>query len=127
MKLTIPLLAFAALMACAPAPWAYKGMHDGVDISYRWRHATGKPSELHLRLENTTSEDRSVSLEIGLYYQGRTVETFTADTCIRAGRTLNGRLNGFYFISTRLSNEQVRSGDTQIELTRSDVRPEVCP
>jgi hypothetical protein len=62
MKRTIPLLAFAALMACAPAPWAYKGMHDGVDISYRWRHATGKPSELHLRLENTTSEDRSVSL-----------------------------------------------------------------
>ncbi|MDX9751496.1 MAG: hypothetical protein RBT71_10485 [Flavobacteriales bacterium] len=127
MKYIAVVSALAGLMACAPAQWAYKGMHNGVDISYRWQHRTGKPAELLLRMENTTAEDRDVSLAIDLYYQGRTVETFSADTCMRAGQTMNGKVNGFYFISARLSNEQVKSGDAQVEMTRTAVDPGSCP
>ena len=78
-------------------------------------------------MKNTTQEDRHVSLVIDLYYQGLTVEVLEADTCIKAGRTLNGNLNGIYFIPQRLSSEQIKSGDAEAELTRSEVTPETCP
>lgn len=126
MKQFASFLSLIGLVACAPTQWAYKGMHDGVDVSYRWQYPTGKPPELLLRLQNTSAGDKSVDLAIDLYYQGRTVETFEADTCIRAGQTLNGKLNGFYFISTRLSTEQIRSGDTQVEATRTAIEAGSC-
>ncbi len=114
------------LIACAPTQWAYKGMHDGVDMSYRWQYPPGKPAELLLRLENTTDADKTIDLAIDLYFQGRTVETFEADTCIGAGQTLNGKVNGFYFIPSRLTSDQLRSGDTQVEATRTVIEAGSC-
>jgi predicted RecA/RadA family phage recombinase len=74
-----------------------------------------------MKLTNTTGEDLRIDLGIDLSYQGRTVETLSADTCIRAGQTLNGRLNGIYFIPERLTTEQIKDGGTQVELSRTDV------
>ena len=127
MNRTAPLLLALVLMGCASKSWLYKGMNDGVDISYRWNHPSGKPSELLLRLENTTTEDKDVSLVLDLYYQGRTVETLMADTCIRVGQTLNGKVNGIYFIPERVTTVQVKDGGTAVELTRTSIAPAVCP
>jgi hypothetical protein len=120
----IPLM--LALSACSAPQYIYKGVHDGVDVSYRWKHPKGKPSELLLKLENTSSEDKLLSIVLDVYYQGRTVETLTADTCIRVGQTLDGKLNGIYFIPKKLTTDQIKSGDGTVEMTRTEVTPGVC-
>jgi hypothetical protein len=127
MKRTAPLLLALLLMGCASKSWLYKGVTDGVDISYRWNHPAGKPSELLLRLENKSTEDKAVSLVLDLFYQGRTLETLMADTCIRVGQTLNGKVNGIYFIPERVTTEQIKDGGTAVELTNTSITPAVCP
>jgi hypothetical protein len=104
MKRTLPLL-LLALGACSTPQYLHKGVQDGVELAYRWNHPPGKPSELLVRMKNTTAEDR---------------------TCIRAGQTLNGKLNGIYFLPTTLTTEQIKSGDADAELTRSEVGRTAC-
>ncbi len=127
MRVLLLLLLVPPLQVAAQKGFIQKGEREGVEMAYRWNHPVGKPSELILKMKNTTQEDRHVSLVIDLYYQGLTVEVLEADTCIKAGRTLNGKLNGIYFIPQRLSSEQIKSGDAEAELTRSEVTPETCP
>lgn len=121
------LLLVTPLAALAQGKYISKGERDGVELAYRWHHPMGKPSELHLRLKNNAAEDRSISLEIDLSYQGLTVETLSADTCIKAGRTMTGKLNGIYFVPTRLTTDQLKSGDAEAEFTRTEVTPGECP
>ncbi len=116
-----------AFLACTPTQYLHKGVQDGVELAYRWNHPPGKPSELLLKMVNTTTEDKRVDLVIDLYYQGRTVESLQADTCIKAGRTMNGKLNGIYFTPTRLTTEQIKSGDATAELTRTVIEASTCP
>lgn len=125
MKWTWPLLLF--LPTAAWAQDVQKGMHSDVEVTYRWKHPVGRPSELLVKLVNTSKEGKQVDLVIDLYYQGRTVEVLEADTCIRPGQTLNGKLNGLYFIPTKVSAEQIRSGDVEAEITRSTIEPSTCP
>lgn len=127
MKPFLALFALVSLAGCAGPQYVYKGVHDGVELSYRWKHATGKPSELLLKMTNTATEDKQVALVLDLYYQGRTVESFEADTCIKVGQTLNGKLNGFFFVPQRLSTEQILSGDGTVEMTNTTIVPGVCP
>ncbi len=115
------------LAGCAPPEYLHKGVQDGVELAYRWNHPTGKPSELLLKMVNTTDQDKNVALIIDLYYQGLTVETLTADTCLPAGSTMNGKMNGIYFIPERLSTEQIKSGDATAELTRTNIENGTCP
>ena len=120
-------LAMVALAANACAQFTEKGTQDGVEIAYRWKHPPGKPSELLVRLKNVAESDRRINLGIDLYYQGRTIETFEADTCIPPGMVLNGRLNGFYFIPKRLTTAQIKDGGADVEVTRTEVTQETCP
>ncbi len=112
---------------CASAQYLEKGTHEGIEVAYRWKHPVGKSSELHVRLKNVAAEDKHVNVVLDLYYQGRTVETFEADTCIRVGQSLSGRLNGIYFIPQRLTTEQIKDGSGEVELTRTLIEPAVCP
>lgn len=121
------LLLLLLLGACGMNQYASKGTHEGVEVGYRWNHPPGKPSELLLRLKNTTGQDKSVSLAIDLYYQGRTVETLEADTCMRAGQLMMGKLNGIYFIPERLTTAQIKDGSAQVEITRTVIANEPCP
>lgn len=122
----MPLL-LVALCGCAPTKYIQKGTFDGVEVSYRWNHPKGKPSEILLKMTNTTAEDKQVDLAIDLSYQGRTVETLRTDTCIRVGQTMNGKLNGVYFIPEQLTTEQIKSGDAAAELTNTTVEGTTCP
>ena len=78
-------------------------------------------------MTNTTAEDKQVDLVIDLTYQGRTVETLRADSCLRVGQTMNGKLNGIYFIPEQLTTEQIKSGDATAELTNTTVEGTTCP
>jgi len=127
MRNLIAIALLLPLSALAQGKYIHKGERDGVEMAYRWNHPAGKPSELLLRLKNTTQEDRHIELAIDLYYQGRTVEVLGSDTCIRAGQTMTGKLNGVYFIPEQLTTEQIKSGDAEAELTRTVVTIEACP
>jgi hypothetical protein len=120
--LAVPLL----LAACGTTPYIAKGTHEGVEVAYRWNHPPGKPSELLLRLKNTSGQDKRIDLGLDLSYQGRTVETFEADTCLRPGQVLMGKLNGFYFVPKQLTTEQIKDGGTEVDATRTAVTNAPC-
>lgn len=120
--LLLPLLA-TFIAGCAAPQYLAKGTHDGVEVAYRWNHPANKPSELLLRLKNTTDTDKRIELVIDVAYQGRTLESLEADTCIRGGQTLNGKLNGIYFIPTRVNTPQIKDGGVDVDLTRTTVSP----
>lgn len=126
MRTLLLLIAGCACISPAFGQFLSKGTHEGVEIAYRWRHPKGKPSELLLKLKNTAEADKRVSIAIDLFYQGLTVESFEADTCVRAGQQLAGRLNGFYFIPERISTEQIKDGSAEVEVTRTIVTNEPC-
>jgi hypothetical protein len=122
------LLMLLATSVGAQAQLVQKGRINGVDLAYRWRHPAGKPSELLIRMENMERSDRRVSLQVDLSYQGLTVELLSADTCIKAGAVLNGRVNGLYFRPERLTSDQIRSGDVEVDLTNTAVEETgACP
>lgn len=127
MKRLLPLLFLSQSAVFAQSKFVHKGEHNGVELAYRWNHPVGKPSELLMRMKNTTKEDKRVDLVIDLYYQGLTVESFEADTCIKAGVTLTGKLNGIYFVPGRVTTEQIKSGDAEAEITRSEIETGTCP
>lgn len=125
---TFLLLMLLATSVGAQAQLVQKGRINGVDLAYRWRHPAGKPSELLIRMENMERSDRRVSLQVDLSYQGLTVELLSADTCIKAGAVLNGRVNGLYFRPERLTSDQIRSGDVEVDLTNTAVEETgACP
>lgn len=125
-RILLPTLLVLLFTACAQKSWLYKGSHEGVDISYRWSHPANKPSELLLSMRNTTQEDKRVDIVIDLFYQGRTVESLLADTCIRVGQTLDGKMNGFFFVPERITTAQIKDGGVSVELTNTSVSPSVC-
>lgn len=128
MKKYILFLAPVLLLGCAAPQFIQAGQKDDVSVSYRWNHRTGKPSELLLKIVNAGPSAQRLHVGLDLYYQAFTVEQFTADTCIPAGRTFNGKLNGIYFIPRKLTPEEAASPDTKVELTEYTVeRAEACP
>lgn len=127
MKRLLPLLLSLALFGCKTAQFVQATKKDDVSLSYRWKHTTGKPSELLLKIVNESPSAQQLHLGLDLYYQGFTVEQFMADTCIPAGRTFNGKTNGIYFIPQKLTPEQAASPDTKMELTEfTTERTEAC-
>ena len=125
---TYILLPLLSIPAFAEAQMAQAGRINGIDLAYRWRHPSGKPSELLMRMENVEHTDRRIALKVDVSYQGRTVELFHADTCIRAGAVLNGRVNGLYFRTGQLTREQIESGDVGVDVTSSSVEvTSACP
>lgn len=109
----LPLL----ILGCKAPQFVQAGQKDGVAVNYRWSHKEGKPAELLLKIVNASPSTQQLHLGLDLYYQGFTVEQFQADTCIPAGRTFNGKLNGIYFIPQQLTAEQAASPDTKVALT----------
>ena len=128
MRTSIALPLFLLLAPSAAAQkFTSKGQVEGIAIGYRWSHSVGRPSELLLRLENTTTDDRQLSLELALSHQGFTVETMHADTCMEAGATLVGKMNGFWFRPSELTTAQIKSGAVDVEITRAVVNARQCP
>jgi hypothetical protein len=126
MKNALPILLLLAI-SCTPPKHLHKASYEGVEVAYHWNHRKDKPSELILRMENRSLEDKRISLVIDLYLEGKTVETLEADTCIKVGRTMNGKLNGIFFTPERVTTAQIKAGEVQVEMTRTFVEPLRCP
>jgi hypothetical protein len=125
MKVSILFIA-VLLFACSTPQYLHKEVHDGVEIAYFWKHGENAPSELIMRMDNVSQEDRRVSLVIDLYHQGKTVETLQADTCIRVGQSLNGKLNGIFFVPEVVTADQIRNNEIMVEMTRTFIEPLPC-
>ena len=131
--LYLPLLLRPALLLVLLLPslsfgqYTSKGTQNGVEIGYRWNHPVGKPSELLVQLKNTEAQHKHVELAIDLYYQGRTVESLEADTCIRSHQSLTGKLNGIRFVPERLTREQLKDGGAEIDIVRTVITAQPCP
>ncbi len=128
MRKALLLLLSMPALGCAAPQFIQAGQKDDVSVSYRWNHRAGKPSELLLKIVNASPAAQQLQLGLDLYYQAFTVEQFTTDTCIPAGRTFNGKLNGIYFVPQKLTPEQTASPDAKVELTEYNVeRTGSCP
>ncbi len=129
MRKELVLIMLAALGAgCKMPQYVSGGEKEGVAVSYAWNHRDGKPSELLLKLKNNSNGTKRVHVGIDLSYQAFTVEQLSADTCIPAGRTFTGKMNGIYFVPQHLTAEQAASADTRVQLSQFDVEPtERCP
>ncbi len=129
MKKGFALIMLAALGAgCKMPQYVAGGEKEGVTVSYAWSHHEGKPSELLLKLKNNSTGAKQVHVGLDLFHQSFTVEQLSADTCIPAGRTFTGKMNGIYFVPQHLTAEQAASADTQVQLSKFDVEPtERCP
>lgn len=122
------LLLLLGITSCKAPQFIQGGVKDGVTVSYRWSHRPDKPSELLLKVVNDSPSAQQLHLGLDLYYQSFTVEQFSADTCIPAGRTFNGKLNGIYFIPQQITPEQAAGPDTKVQLTEFTVeRLSTCP
>lgn len=113
---TFLLLVLAASAGCKAPQFIQAGEKDGVSVDYRWNIKTGKPPELLLKIANKSGSAQHLHLELDLSYQAFTVEQLTADTCIPAGRTFNGKLNGIYFIPKALTSAQAASPDCKVQV-----------
>jgi hypothetical protein len=89
---------------------------DGVTIQYRWANSKGRdknsPLELRLKIKNNNSYPVRVSYEIE-FFMGPVLEESSDQTvlCINPKLARTGRINGMYYRSSKLSNEQIESED----------------
>lgn len=133
MKLTIAILSlFIVQTLSAQDTYTTKTSNDLIDIQAKWKYPVKKgveqPAELLLKVVN--SSDKLVSLTFDLEFSIgiQTAETFHVDTCVKAGKTMNGKLNGLYFVSGSLSNAQLKSDDFDWEINElSTAEIDTCP
>ncbi len=89
---------------------------DGVEFSYRWSRSSffdrSSPLELRLKVQNTNDYPVEVSFQVD-FYMGPVVKesSQTTELCIRPKLAKTGRLNGVYYRSSVLSNEEIESDD----------------
>jgi hypothetical protein len=105
---------------------------EGVEIQYRWANSSffdkSSPLELRLKIKNTNDYPVSISYDIE-FYMGPVLEETSDDTqlCINPKLAKTGRINGMFYRSKALSNQQLESDQFSWELTNLEItRVESC-
>jgi hypothetical protein len=98
----------------------------GVEISTKWlspsKMKRDAPLQLLIKAENTNDYNVDLSLSVALYLDGILEEQSAPSSIpIKAGKTLQGKLNGLFFESDKLSNEQIRSDKFDYEILDIEV------
>ena len=87
---------------------------EGVSIQYRWAHSNwldrSSPLELRLKIKNNNDYPIEISYVID-FYMGPVHEESSdvTELCINPKLAKTGRINGMYYQSSRLSNQQLES------------------
>lgn len=94
---------------------------DGVIIEYRWANSnwldSDSPLELRLRIRNRNRHAVSVNYIIDFYMGPKLMESSDlTELCILSRRSKTGRLNGMYYQSSMLSNEEIESEEFSWEI-----------
>ena len=87
---------------------------EGVSIQYRWANSKwlDKSSPLELRLKIKNNNDYPVEINYAIdFYMGPVHEESSdvTELCINPKLAKTGRINGMYYQSSRLSNQQLES------------------
>lgn len=94
---------------------------DGVDIQYRWARSKwlDKSSQLELRLKLKNNNDYPVEISYVIeFYMGPMLEETSdvTELCINPKLAKTGRINGMYYRSSSLSNQQLESDEFSWEI-----------
>lgn len=107
---TLCMVAFALLLN-AQDKYTEKISTEDVDIHYKWKYpmtgGVAGPAELLLKLKNKDEDAISISFEVAYTIDMRTVATFLVDTCIKAKKTIYGKMNGLYFVAPDITNDEL--------------------
>ena len=105
---------------------------EGVAIQYRWAHSKwldrSSPLELRLKIKNNNDYPVQVTYDIE-FYMGPVLEETSDDTelCINPKLAKTGRINGMYYQSQTLTNEELESDEFSWEITNLEIeRVESC-
>ena len=100
---------------------------EGVSIEYRWANSKwldrNSPLELRLKIKNNNDYPVEVSYEIE-FYMGPLLEESSdlTELCISPKLAKTGRINGMYYQSDRLSNEQLESDEFIWEISDLEIK-----
>jgi hypothetical protein len=111
--------------------FGYKHVYDtidGVAISYKWSHSKWwkKSSPLQLRFKMKNTNEYDVKIEFELAYMLNHIVKFNSGELegeIKGGRAVTGKLNGFYFETGELSNEEIKSDKFSWDFLKYEVTP----
>lgn len=125
----LSIIIFSFIGNKAFAQFGYKNVHDtidGVAISYKWSHSKclNKSSPLQLRLKIKNTNDYDVKINFELAYLLDHIVKFKSgeqETVIKSGRARSGKLNGFYFQTDKLSNEEIESEKFEWDFLKFEV------
>ncbi len=100
---------------------------DGVIIQYRWANSdwrdSDSPLELRLRIRNRNTHPVSVSYVIEFFMGPELKESSDlTKLCINSRRSKTGRLNGMYYQSGILSNEELQSEEFNWEIEDLEIK-----
>jgi hypothetical protein len=105
---------------------------EGVEIQYRWANSSffdkSSPLELRLKIKNTNDYPVSISYDLE-FYMGPVLEETSDETqlCINPKLAKTGRINGMFYRSQTLSNQQLESDQFSWEITNLEItRVESC-
>lgn len=133
MKYILPAMAFILLTAqtCNTGYTTYQKT-EGVTFGYKWAEAKNEEGEkvpaLLLEVRNENAHDILYNLSVDFYYEGILRESGPLESCVPAGRTRKGKLNGVYLLSENFTSEQIEGSDFKLELNDIEVEmTEKCP
>jgi len=98
---------------------------DGVDFSNAWLKpgfTEGKPVELLFKIKNNNKYAVLLTYSVDYYLNGELKESVELYYCLKAKKTATGKLNGLFFISEKLTNEQILSKGFKWELNDLKVK-----
>ncbi len=105
---------------------------EGVSIQYRWANSKwldrSSPLELRLKIKNNNDYPVEISYVID-FYMGPVHEESSdvTELCINPKLAKTGRINGMYYQSSRLSNQQLESDAFSWEIRDLEIdRVESC-
>lgn len=94
---------------------------DGVEIQYRWANSkwldSSSPLELRLKIKNNNDYPVEVSYTIEFFMGPMHEESSdVTELCINPKLAKTGRINGMYYQSSSLSNQQLESDEFTWEI-----------
>lgn len=105
---------------------------EGITIQYRWARSKifdrSSPLELRLKIKNNNDYPVEISYVIE-FYMGPVLEETSeiSELCINPKLAKTGRINGMYYQSSILSNEQMESDQFSWEIEDLEIdRVESC-
>lgn len=99
---------------------------DGLEFSVRWVkqkwYKRNSPQMLTLQIKNLNNYPMKYDLQVEVFQKGVTVESSEPKTyTIAASTTLKGRLNGISFVMEKISAEDIKTKNYELELEIENV------